>query len=200
MIDFIPVKTEWVVLTGPPSSGKTTVLEELKRLGYLTSPDVSREVIKNHITKGGDAVSARKDQFKLQVEILDKMLKVESSLDAGQRVFLDYAIPDNIAYCEMEDVVIPDLEKSSKKFEYRKVFLFEPLPMVVDDVRIESESYQHEIFKKILRSYKKLGYKVRIIKIDSVKNRIKKIILHADSEGKWLEKAKDKQDIKNGFT
>ena len=44
------------IFTGGPGSGKSTVLEILKNKGYLTVNEVAREIIKNQVRTGGDAL------------------------------------------------------------------------------------------------------------------------------------------------
>ena len=44
--------SSWYVITGGPSTGKTTLLEELAKRGYKTIPEVARVVIDEGIAAG----------------------------------------------------------------------------------------------------------------------------------------------------
>ena len=43
-----------IVITGAPGTGKTTIINQLKSLGYSCSDEISREIIAEQIAAGGD--------------------------------------------------------------------------------------------------------------------------------------------------
>ena len=49
-------KSNFYVLTGGPGSGKTSVLQELERRGYICIPEVARPIIKEQISINGNAL------------------------------------------------------------------------------------------------------------------------------------------------
>jgi len=182
------IQTEWAVLTGPPGSGKTTVLNLLAARGYLVLDDVSRKVIEKRLQTGDTAETARQDQVKLQTAILDEMLLAESALQTDVLVFLDYALPDNIAFGEMENITVPGVKEAAEKYKYKTVFLFEPLPMVNDEVRNEDSRYQLEIHSKLNKVYSQLGYEVVHVGIGTPEERVDLLMLSTDPANKWLQR------------
>ncbi|QQO10398.1 AAA family ATPase [Breznakiella homolactica] len=44
------------IITGGPGAGKTSVVNELSVRGYKTIPEAAREIIRNQIDTGGDAL------------------------------------------------------------------------------------------------------------------------------------------------
>lgn len=46
----------FIVFTGGPGSGKTSVIEHLQSLGYKTSDEVGRRVIQQQVESGGNAL------------------------------------------------------------------------------------------------------------------------------------------------
>ena len=45
----------FIVFTGGPGSGKTSVIEHLQNLGYKTADEVGRRVIQLQVESGGNA-------------------------------------------------------------------------------------------------------------------------------------------------
>ena len=50
------IKTGLYVITGGPGTGKTSLIEELKIVGYQTVKEVARDIIKEQQQQGGDAL------------------------------------------------------------------------------------------------------------------------------------------------
>ena len=46
----------YYIFTGGPGSGKSTVLNILENMGYMTVREVARDIIKNQVRTNGDAV------------------------------------------------------------------------------------------------------------------------------------------------
>ena len=49
-------KTGLYVITGGPGTGKTSLIEELKTVGYQTVKEVARDIIKEQQLQGGNAL------------------------------------------------------------------------------------------------------------------------------------------------
>ena len=92
------VKTNWCVITGAPSSGKTSVIDDLARRGYQTEPEVARELIESCLQHGQKIEKVRARNDWLQNEILRLKLAHERRQDSKQLVFLDRGIPDSLTY------------------------------------------------------------------------------------------------------
>lgn len=53
MVEF---SRSYYVLTGGPGTGKTTLLNELGQQGYITVPEVARDIIKHQVLNKGTAL------------------------------------------------------------------------------------------------------------------------------------------------
>lgn len=167
------VKTNWFVVTGAPSSGKTTSLNLLKKSGYTINHDVSRAHIEGCIRNTGQsAKSIRLEEEQLQKEIFCLMIRNTFSLKTNEVILHDYSLPDNIPFLNLAKLPIPDeIQKSAVLFKFRGVFIFEPLETYFDGVRTETSEEQLILFQSILEFYSSLGYKPIIVPQDSVHNR-----------------------------
>ena len=132
--------TDWVVITGPPSSGKTTLLELFEAAGESVSHDTTRQLIADVVASGRDADEFRfADDF--QPRVLEAMAGAERSLDPTARVFLEYALPCNIAFQRTEGLdPIPGLADAARVHRYEHVFILDPVGWETDAERVEDEA------------------------------------------------------------
>jgi len=171
------IKTKWCVVTGPPSSGKTSVLSKLRQLGYYINSDISRQHIAAEIKKGRSKTEVRQDENELQRLLLLKMIANALSLPRNKRIFHDYALPDNIAFQKLAKIKpTRELLKSAELFRYDKVFVFDPLPMIADEVRTEDERSQEKLHKLIKETYTRLGYNIIQVPAIAVEQRTELIL------------------------
>lgn len=144
----------WYVITGAPCSGKTTVLNGLKELGYNVILEAARTYIDELISKGFTVEEIRKDEIKFQKDVLDQKYKLEDSIDKDKLVFFDRGIPDSYAYFKFLGIKDEKLLKKSIVNNYKKVFILEPCPYKKDYARTESEEDQIKLHELIQEAYK----------------------------------------------
>ena len=58
-----PEKTNWYVITGGPSTGKSKTIDYLAYLGYLIRPEVARILIDDELSKGKTLEEIREDEI-----------------------------------------------------------------------------------------------------------------------------------------
>lgn len=167
----------WYVLTGAPSSGKTTTLEALKKKGYKVFYEWARIYIDDEIKKGRTLKEIRKDELEFQRKILDLKVKFEKKLPKKDLVFMERGIPDSTAYMEMCGAKNDNhLIKALKKCTYKKVFLLELLKYELDYARTESEEEARLIDSLLEKSYTDIGIKVIRVPKMSVEKRVQFIL------------------------
>ena len=172
------VETNWVVITGSPSSGKSTLIEKLSKMGYEVLNDVAREIIQE-MKQNSDPI----DEKKKQLLIVERLLQKYCSISRNELVFLDYGMPDNLVFQAMAGFSIDFAEKAAKLIRYRAVFLLKPLKIDYDGVRNLDYKTQHRIHNEILKKYIELNYNPVIIpsadlqyRLDIILKYIKEII------------------------
>lgn len=170
------ITPNWYVITGGPSSGKTTVINELAKLGYLTIPEVARVYIDKEISKGKTLVEIRKNEVEFQRKVLKMKIEIENSLPKDQIVFLDRAIPDSIAYYQICGLNPKEVIKVCEKGRYKKIFFLEQLSFEKDYARSENIEIVNNLNRFLKESYENLGYKVINIPVTPIKNRIQRIL------------------------
>ena len=152
------IATRWVVITGPPSSGKTTLLELLAEAGEQTSEDSTRQLIADVVASGRDAEEFRfADDF--QPRVLEAMLAAEQRNDPDDVVFLEYGLPCNIAFHRTESLPLTEgLDEAADAHRYAEVFILEPVGWENDDERVEDEAYQQQVHQHMFDVYRERGY------------------------------------------
>lgn len=152
-----PFKTNWYVITGGPSSGKTTTVNMLKAHGYKTTIEHARHYIETQKISGKTVEEIRKNQLVFQQGVLDMQIAEEQELLPDETVFLDRAIPDALAYYRFLGLLEDEkIREAMSRATYKKVFILDPLPLVKDSVRTEDETAQKKIHQILLETYKSL--------------------------------------------
>lgn len=171
------IETNWVVVTGAPSSGKSTVIEILHNNGYLTNPDISRKYLEEESAKGTSAADVRLNEGQLQKVLFILMVKNALSLNVDDEIFHDYSLPDNLPFLKLANIPIPrEIIASSKMFRYKKVFFFEPLHIEQDEIRTETTEDQKKLSHMIKETYLNLGYAPISVPLMSAEERYRFIL------------------------
>lgn len=166
---------DWYVITGAPSSGKTTLLASLKRLGYNTVPEAARVLIDEHRRRGIPAEELRRDEGLFQQKVLEMKLQVERETPKDELHFFDRGVPDSIAYYQLCGLDTKQIEVYSRD-RYRKIFFLEPLAFEKDYARTESGDAVIQLNRLILDTYQNLGYEVVRIPAVSVEERVNLVV------------------------
>lgn len=166
------VATHWHVITGAPSSGKTTVIEGLAEKGFRVKHEVARAYIDQRLAAGETLEQIKVDPLSFERHILLTKVDIEKRLPPGQTIFLDRAIPDSIAYFELEGLDVAEPLGLSRLWRYRRVFLFERLPFEKDQVRWEDRNQAALLEKMLNRAYTGLDYQIIRVPVLPVDERI----------------------------
>lgn len=167
----------WYVITGAPSSGKTTTLNTIEKKGYKVFYEWARILIDKEMKKGKTLKEIRKDEISFQRKVLKLKINFEKKLPQKRLLFMERGIPDTTAYMKMCGVTKDKiLEKAVKNCYYKRVFLLEPIEYELDYARTESQEEAILIDKLIEESYTKLHINVLRVPKMSVSRRVSFIL------------------------
>ncbi len=170
---IIMAKTNWYVITGGPSSGKTSVINLLQKRGYKIVPEAARVFIDQEISKGKSIQELRKDEASFQGEILSRKIQIESQLPPEEIVFLDRAVPDTVVYSLISGVNTKEIQDLCHiEGIYKKVFLMDQLPFMEDYARTEDTATAVRLSFLLGKVYKDLDYEVISVPILPVEERV----------------------------
>ena len=156
-------KLKKIVLTGGPSSGKTSIIKNLKKFGFLCFDEVARELF------FGTSVlnSIKKNPLLFSKKIINKRIdhylisENKTSNTKRNLCFFDRGIHDSIAYLNYMKVE-NDYEKRLKRFNYSLIFLIElNKNFFKNDInRSESFDQSKSIHNEIELIYKKFNFEI----------------------------------------
>ena len=175
------IETNWCVITGGPSTGKTTTINMLAERGYKTTIEHARHYIDTMRVKGQTVEELRSNKREFQLGVLDMQIEQEAAINPKDLVFLDRAIPDALAYYKFLELEVDDILKEAMcKVNYKKIFILDKLPLVNDYARLESENDQNQIHNLITEVYESLPFPVAHVpvlppseRVDFILNSIK---------------------------
>lgn len=171
--------TNWYVITGGPSSGKTTTIELLAKRGYRTTIEHARHFIDTQRIAGRTVAEIRANQREFQKGVLQMQIEQERSLDPDELCFLDRALPDALAYYRFLGLEPePELIEALKSVSYRKAFVLDLLPLAADYARTEDAAAQHRIHELLIEVYRSLGCTTQMVPALPPEERVDFVLAH----------------------
>ena len=170
-------QTNWYVITGGPSSGKSTVIRLLKDQGYQTTIELARHYIDLQRINGRSTEEIRSNQRQFQHKVLNMQIDLERRLDPQELIFLDRGLPDELAYYQY--FKLPPDEKLVEYLDhrlYKKIFIMDLLPLCEDYARTEDLAAQKEIHQLIIDTYKKRSEPIVMVPVLPPKERVQFIL------------------------
>ncbi len=162
------------VISGAPSTGKTSVINELAK-EFKVLPEAARVIAeKNPRFRGKSIREIDKEEF--QKAIFELKIKLIESLDKSENdiVFSDRGLGDTIAYYKFYNLEVPKkFLDYINKLKYAGIFVLDFLDFYEkDSLRQESREEAEEVQKRIIETYEELGYKIIKVPFTSVEERV----------------------------
>ncbi len=163
------------MLIGGPGTGKSSVLDELERRGFICMSEISREITLEARKKGIEQLFLKEPILfsKLLLEGREKQY-IDAITLKSDFVFFDRGIPDIHAYMDFTKKDYPDFFKAkSLKFKYDHVFLFKPWKEIFTSDNERYESFEESIIIDIYlqKSYRELNYMIMEVPFDTIEKR-----------------------------
>ncbi|WP_312076795.1 AAA family ATPase [Chryseobacterium sp.] len=120
-------QSNFYVITGGPGVGKTSLIEELSRLGFNTVDEDARKIIKHQMEIDGDGLPWKDKELYAQL-MFEASVKTYQSVEGSKLTFFDRGIPDALCYSDMENLESSEeFQSIQKRFRYNKtVFILPP--------------------------------------------------------------------------
>lgn len=160
---------QWIVITGGPYSGKTSLLQRLAARGFRTLPEAAIKVIETlnaELGVEGQRAWRLSHPFEFQDRVAREQEVQERAvvLQPGEVLFSDRGLPDSIAYCAYKGVKPAEwLTEAVQTKRYTTVLLLDTLTNF--DRRLSTgrtSTYEDSIKIRdhLRRTYEELGYRV----------------------------------------
>jgi len=175
------LKPRKIVITGGPSTGKSTVINELKNRNFICFDEVSRDIIKEAQRAGIEQLFLE-DPYLFSKKLLEGRVKQYHQADQvdDALVFFDRGIPDVNAYLKYIKQPVPEeFEQITKAHPYdRLAFIMPPWEEIytMDAERYENFNQAQLIHNKLVNYYKELGYFLIFVPFGPVEKRVDYIL------------------------
>lgn len=179
------IQTNWHVITGAPSSGKTTLINLLANNGYRISQEGARLFLEREIARGHTLEEMRSNQIKLQHRMKDMQVKIEQRMRPNDQIFLDRAIPDYLAWYRVFGLDPNEFLEECFYFRYASVFILDPLPLRHNGLRYKDAKLQSFTDEWHTRDYTALGYHITRVAVMPPEERLE-FVLQTLSEQKLI--------------
>ncbi|RTK95120.1 hypothetical protein EKI60_01545 [Candidatus Saccharibacteria bacterium] len=168
----------WYVITGGTSSGKSTIIAELKKLGHTVFDESARVIIDAGLAAGKTVEQVRADERAFQEAVLQKKIDIEQAHDQSLLTFFDRGMHDTEAYFKHYGWELSEaVKEASRGSTYNKVFLLDQLPNFEKDyARTEGEGFSDTISKLLHEAYEANGMKPIRVPVLPIPERVKFIL------------------------
>lgn len=175
----LPIK---IAISGGPGVGKTTIIEELKKLHYQVVPEIYT-LLRNKAQQANCLTEFFGNPSKTRWDIINTQKELEDLCDQTQYIFCDRSMVDMIGYADYYNKIKmnQDYFDQIKASTYDLVFFLEPLPenyYQKTDIRKEDYTKALEIHTYLENGYKKLHYHIIHVPFNTVPERIHFILNH----------------------
>jgi predicted ATPase len=153
-----------VVLTGCSGSGKSTLLSALGDRGWTVVPEAGRQIVKEQLLIGGDALPWA-DQFAFAALLASRIMYLfNSARPAGRPVIFDRGLVDVIAhYAYLRREPPATLTRAVTIYRYApRVLLSPPWEAVfaADSERRKDFAQALQEYEALVATYARLGYRL----------------------------------------
>jgi len=166
------VQTNWHVITGAPSCGKTTLIDLLARRGIHTVPESARRYMESEIARGRTIDEIHRSGADLQRGIVEWQLGVEEHLPTDEVAFLDGAVPGSLAWYRAFGLDPNEILRRCFHRRYASVFILERLPFRSDGLRFADDAHTEFIDDWTYRDFCALGYNVVRVPVLAAEERL----------------------------
>ena len=161
------------IVTGAPGTGKTSIINELKKRGVHCIDENSREIISEQIINGGE-ILPWKNQIAFENQIANMRTQQYLASPEDCICFFDRSALDCIAYLKLNNLeATSQIIENIKKCNFNKTVFYTPIwkeIYVNDSERKEKIEKAIKIEHVIINTYQSKGYElVKIPKLSITK-------------------------------
>jgi len=177
------VHTNWHVITGAPSCGKTTLINLLANKGFQIAVEGARLYLEREMVRGRSLEEIGTNVVNTERGIADMQLEIERGLQANDCIFLDRAIPDCLAWYRAFGMNPNELLRECFHHRYASVFILDRLLLQQNGLRFKDATLQGFTDEWHTRDYSALGYSITRVPVMPPQERLAFVLRVLSEQG-----------------
>jgi predicted ATPase len=170
----------FLVVTGGPGSGKSTLIERLARAGFGRSVEAGRGIIQDQVAIGGRALPWIDPALFADMMLAWEMRSYRMAQEQTGRTFFDRGVPDVAGYLRLMKLPIPTyLQKAIETFPYNsRVFIAPPWEQIFQPDRERKQDFAEAVrtYESLVTTYTAYGYELVELPRASVEERARLVL------------------------
>lgn len=170
----------FVIVTGGPGAGKTSLIAELARHGIATSPEAGRAVIRAQRAAGGTGLPWADRELFAELMFAFDLKAYEAAQLGDAPVVFDRGIPDVIGYLKLCGLAVPaNLDQAARRLRYRReVFIAPPWRAIFENDEDRRQDFDEacRTFDVMAAIYRDYGYELCELPLADVATRVQLVL------------------------
>ncbi|MET7962073.1 AAA family ATPase [Micromonospora zamorensis] len=106
------MSSQYIVITGGPGAGKTTLIDSLRRAGHACVDEAGRQIIQDQLSIAGQALHTGDSRLFAEIMLSWEIRSYRQASQHPGPVFFDRGIPDLVGYYLLLDQPVPSARDS----------------------------------------------------------------------------------------
>ncbi|MGP3999530.1 AAA family ATPase [Streptomyces sp. 8N706] len=170
----------FIVVTGGPGAGKTTLIEQLKERGVASAPEAGRSIIKDQVTIAGRALPWVDPDLFAELMLAQDMRSHQAASARSEPVIFDRGVVDVVGYLRLIGHPVPaHVHAAAKTFLYhRRVFIAPPWPEIYEQDTERKQSFEEAVrtYESHVVTYTDYGYELVHLPLAAVEERVRFVL------------------------
>lgn len=165
------------IISGPPGSGKSTLIQALEEKGIQCFNEVSRDIIIAEQNSGNNGTPWQNIERFAQLVYDETTLRLQKEPES---VFCDRSLIDTIAYLEHANKKVEAHFKNFNfnKYYHKTIFFAQPWKeiYVQDKQRPQLFEVQIDLSERLIETYKKYGFNLLYLPFSTINSRVNYVL------------------------
>lgn len=155
---------QFVVVTGGPGAGKTTLIDAIARSGLATVPEAGRAIIRQQVPIAGRGRPSVDPYLFAELMLSWDLQSWRAHASSPGPVYFDRGIVDVIGYLTLLGLPVPEhMRAAARLHRYnQRVFACPPWSLIFtqDDERTQDFAEAERTYRALVEAYESCGYQL----------------------------------------